>query len=194
MSLYERNRLLQILHGNEIKRDHINRIMKDIDKEKIFSDAPTDVYDEFEFLEEKASEIWFFTNKTFEEKEKLIQEINEQNLVIIEREREKKRKTQDFITIENRIKNKRQELIDRGVIKEKIPKIKFKINLKITRYGRNMLHEAISMRDINKVKKYIKIKEYLVMKDNNGHTPHEMAIFEDFKEAIILFKKNKNTE
>ena len=58
----------------------------------------------------------------------------------------------------------------------------------ITRYGRSPLHEAIALRNIRLVKKYVKEGLYTGDIDNNGHTPMEMAFYEGFKEAMIVFK------
>jgi len=57
----------------------------------------------------------------------------------------------------------------------------------IARYGRSLLHEAIAYRNINFVKKCIKEKRYLNCVDNNGHTPMEMAYYEEWEEGFSLF-------
>ena len=50
------------------------------------------------------------------------------------------------------------------------------------------MHEAIAMRDIKLVKRYIENEEYLEDEDNNGNIPSEMAFYENYKEALALFK------
>ena len=41
------------------------------------------------------------------------------------------------------------------------------------------------------VEKYLKAGKFLNHRDNNGHTPQEMAHFEGYTEAIILFNSYK---
>lgn len=56
-------------------------------------------------------------------------------------------------------------------------------------YGRTPLHEAISLRDIESIKKYLEQGKYLKEKDHNGNTAYAMAFYEKYNEAIKLFKE-----
>ena len=70
---------------------------------------------------------------------------------------------------------------------KKIFRLKKKL-LKTTRCGRTILHEAVAMRNIKLVKKYATNDDLMNQTDNNGHTPLEMAYFQDYKEALIVFE------
>ena len=90
-----------------------------------------------------------------------------------------------------KIKKIQKDFIEKGLIPPNKPKHiqNTSIGLSITtRYGRSPLHEAIAMRNIRLVKKYIKKGDYLDEIDNNGHTAMEMAFYENYKEALLLFK------
>lgn len=158
--------------------------MKDLTESGIFNDylEEEDDNDSWDYLDEEV--YWLFSGA---DKDTKIEEIKK-----IKQKQEKEsmaQKTQYFIDQEKRIKAKRKELIEKGVIDLDIDDIDDDPTLQITRYGRTPLHEAISMRDIRLVKKYIKAEKYLDCVDNNGHTPVEMAFYEEYKEALILFEQ-----
>ena len=50
------------------------------------------------------------------------------------------------------------------------------------------------MRDIRLVKKYLELGKYLDKVDNNNHTAMEMAYYDSYKEALILFEKYVKTK
>jgi len=54
-------------------------------------------------------------------------------------------------------------------------------------YGRSPLHEAIGMRNLDSVKKYVGEGKYLDIEDNNGNTPYQMAYQEGYVEAVEVF-------
>jgi hypothetical protein len=54
-------------------------------------------------------------------------------------------------------------------------------------YGRSPLHEAIGMRNLDSIKKFIEEKKYLDVRDNNGNTPYQMAYQEGYMEAVEVF-------
>ena len=82
--------------------------------------------------------------------------------------------------------------MEKGIIsaddKPELPEVEETVRL-TTRYGRSPLHEAVSMRDISLVKKYLKVGKYLDKVDNNGHTAMEMAYYDNYKEALVLFEE-----
>jgi ankyrin repeat protein len=54
-------------------------------------------------------------------------------------------------------------------------------------YGRSPLHEAIGMRNLEAIKKYVSEGLYLEDRDNNGNTPYQMAYQEGYMEAVDIF-------
>ena len=185
MSLQEQNRMLQILHKNGGSRKNIEIIMNDLKESKVFNDSEDeDDLMEILFLEKQAN--WLFSSVDNSEKMDAIKTIkkNQEDYEMM------KRRSQYIIDQEKRIQKIQEDLIKRGLV----PPNKLKYTQEIigssviTRYGRSPLHEAISMRNICLVKKYIKRGDYLEEIDNNGHTAMEMALYEDYKEALALFK------
>ena len=140
-----------------------------------------DDFDEWYFLEEQAE--WLFSDVSNSEKLDAIKGIKRK-----QEELEKTKKSQYILDQEKRVIEKRNELIKMGVIEPDTPSSLSRV-ITTTRFGRSPLHEAIAMRDIRLVKKYIKLEQHLNHMDNNGHTPKEMAFYDNYKEALILFKK-----
>lgn len=109
------------------------------------------------------------------------------------------KRNQFFYDNEKRIQAKMKEMEEKGLIglkdedesdigvEEEVVIKKEQKQVSLTRYGRNPLHEAVAMRDIRLVKKYAQEGLYLDGVDNNGHTPMEMAYYEGYKEAMIIF-------
>jgi len=57
------------------------------------------------------------------------------------------------------------------------------------RWGRTQLHEAVAMNDIVMAEKLIKEGHDITAKDNNGHTPIHIAVIEENKEMIVMFRQ-----
>ena len=187
MSLYDQNRMLHILHGNGVTRENVKKIMEDLKHSGVF-DEP-DVADEddysWEVLERKA-DIWFDEELEPEEKLEAISHINiefqsQSDLI----------RTQNLLAAERRIQNKIREMEEKGLV-EPEQEQEETVEHSTTRYGRTPLHEAIAMRNIGLVKKYVKNKLFLTCCDNNGHTPLEMAFYEGYQEAMRVFKAHQS--
>lgn len=180
MSVREKNRMLYILLRNGTEREQMCKIMKDLEEGGIFDEV--EIEDNLSLLEQEADII--FSNK--EPSQKVME------ILLLKQERNQeitgRKRTQHLINVEQRIQLKQQELIEKGIIEPDTPE-EIRDKKIATRYGRTLLHEAISMRNIRLVKRYIKVKEYRDQIDNNGHTPQEMAYYENYKEALILFEK-----
>ena len=211
MALHEQNKMLQILHGNGVSRNHIDRIMADLKGSGIFDekDIPNDsdwdsveqvdhimlnLKDDLDWnLMEKKLSMWF-DNPDSQEKSEAIKHINDEP----ETESDKRR-THFFYDTEKRILAKMKEMEQRGLTgtdeevdkKRKNKKSKL-VKYSITRYGRSPLHEAIAMKDIRLVKKYVREGLYLDAVDNNNHTPIEMAYYEGYEKAVHVFQSHKN--
>ncbi len=158
--------------------------MSDLKESKIFRDTDDeDDFNDWYFLEEQAN--WLFSNAPNSEKIDAIKSIK-----VKQDEFEKTKKSQYFLDQEKRILVKQKEMIANGLVPPDAPDPTYSTSQKAitTRYGRSPLHEAISMRDIRLVKKYIKSEKYLDKVDNNGHTAMEMAFYEGYKEALVLFR------
>ena len=56
-------------------------------------------------------------------------------------------------------------------------------------YGRTPLHEAIAMRNLDAIRKYVSEGRYLETRDNNGNTPYQMAYQEGYTEAAEIFEE-----
>ena len=184
MALHEQNRMLQILHKNGVSRDHVKKIMDDLKESGIFDENELEDDVDWETVNQKA-EIWF---SDMEPQEKL-EAITHINAVVPEPQSTKQR-NKFFSDSEKRIRAKMKEMEERGLTgpdEDDAIETEEIIEQPITRYGRSPLHEAIAMRDITLVKKYVKECLYLTILDNNGHTPMEMAYYEGYKEAMIVF-------
>ncbi len=183
MSLEDKNRMLYFLYLRKVSRDNIIKIMLDLTDSGLFDDDNDNEYDygdDWIYLEKKSSII-------FGDKEKLDKKEEIKKLRKRKGEFDILLTSQYFLEQEERIKAKRQELIKKGIIEPDIEDGEESIKI-VTRYGRTPLHEAIVMRDIKLVKKYIENEQYLEDEDNNGHIPSEMAFYENYKEALALFK------
>ena len=157
--------------------------MNDLKSSKIFNvENKYDDYDDWGFIDEQA--FWLFESDG-SNKEKLEAL---KNIKIKQEEFEKTKKCQYLIDQENRIQKKRKELTEKGIIEPDNPTYQKSISI-ITRYGRSPLHEAIAMKDTCLVEKHIKSGKYLDKVDNNGHTAIEMAYYENYTDALRLFKK-----
>jgi ankyrin repeat protein len=187
MSLQDENKMLYILHRNGVSREHIKWIMNDLKESNTFCDNDEEEYDDadWEFLEEQA--YWLFDSGVSNS-----EKIEALRIIKVKQEEyEKTKKCQYSLDQEKRIQAKIQEMIEKGLREPDDPKpvSEKRKNKSITRYGRSPLHEAVAMRDIRLIKKYLKMGKYLDEIDNNGHTAMEMAFYDNYKEALILFEK-----
>lgn len=154
--------------------------MTDLGRSGIFNEP--DVEDDFDWeSDDQKAEIWF-SDLSPADKLEAIRNINIQ----VETQKEQL-KNKNLFETEKRIQRKIREMEELGLV-EPDKTGKKPISRPTTRYGRTPLHEAISMRDIRLVKKYVRKKMYLTCIDNNGHTPMEMAYYEGYKEAATVFK------
>jgi len=186
MSVREKNRMLHILLRNDIKREHLNKIMEDLEGAGIFDEVEYE--DDGSLLEQEADII--FSSKEPSVKIKEILSLHHQKNYEQHPEIKGRKRNQYLIEVEERLQRKQQELIDKGIVEPDTPEeVEARKEKLSTRYGRTPLHEAIAMRNLRLVKRFIKVKEYRDQRDNNGHTPQEMAYYENYKEALILFDK-----
>jgi len=189
--------MLQILHKNGVSRKRIKIIMDDLQKSGIFDDE--EVVDEVDYeidwneVDEENS-MWIL-NLGNEIKLDAIRNMNNEE----KNDEFAQKRNQFFYDNEKRIQAKMKEMEEKGLIglkdedesdigvEEEVVIKKEQKQVSLTRYGRNPLHEAVAMRDIRLVKKYAQEGLYLDGVDNNGHTPMEMAYYEGYKEAMIIF-------
>jgi ankyrin repeat protein len=161
--------------------------MQDLQQSGIFNDV--DVIDDdvsWDIIERK-SDIWFNEKLKPLEKLKAIRNIN-----ILFQSRNEYIRTQNLLMTEERIQNKIKEMQAKGLVESDNNEEELLSYNSITRYGRSPLHEAISARNLRFVKKCIRKGLYLDCIDNNGHTPMEMAYYENYKEVMMLFKAHRN--
>jgi len=187
MALHEQNRMLQILHKKGVDRKHIKTIMEDLKESGIFAEEEVEDEIDWELVDQKAK-IWF-SDLDPQEKLEAIKNIT------VEREIEtSKYKNQFYYDTEKRIQVKIREMTEknlRGVDDESEEEDVFDIPV-TTRYGRSPLHEAIAMRDIRLIKRYVKEGLYLTCVDNNDHTPMEMAYYEGYTKAMAVFNAHQS--
>ena len=188
MSIQDENKMLYILHKKGVKRENIKWIMNDLKKSGVFdTDREEDDYydNDWDFLDEQA--FWLFdSDVSISEKMNALKTIKTK-----QEEYDRINMSQYNLDQEKRIQAKIKELTEKGIIEpETDPELMPDKTMEIvTRYGRSPLHEAIAMRDIRLVTKYLKMGKYLEKVDNNGHTAMEMAYYDNYKEALILFEK-----
>jgi ankyrin repeat protein len=63
-------------------------------------------------------------------------------------------------------------------------------SVKNNTYGRSPLHEAIALRDLDSIRKYVSQNQFIDDVDNNGNTPYDMAYQEGYEEAVNILKKS----
>jgi len=88
---------------------------------------------------------------------------------------------QPIVNIKDRILKKQEELQI-----EPEPEIPI---VKINRWGRSDLHEAIAISDLEAIKSSLAQKKDIHSKDNNGNTPLDFAMLEANDEVIALFRE-----
>lgn len=186
MSLRDRNRFLQILHRNGTKREFINRILKDVEACGIFDDVEDNEFDDYWLEVEEEANIIFGNMSSQQKKEAFRQSKNNSSDPVW------------YKHLENRILKKQEEVEVAGQSgrlrgKNKPKELKLEPEI-ILPYGRTLLHEAIAMRDIEMIEKYAKDGLYVGDKDNNGHTPIEMAKYMGYAEAVKILRKYKKED
>ena len=185
MSLADENKMLYILHKNGVSRKHIKWIMNDLKESNTFCDNDDDYNSDWDFLDELA--YWHWDSEISNvERIKTIRALR-----VKQDEIEKSKKSQYSLDQEQRVLNIIKDLTEKGIISPddelELPETE-EVTEPTTRYGRSPLHEAIAIRDIRLVKKYLKVGKYLDKVDNNGHTAMEMAYYNNYKEALVLFE------
>ena len=170
MCIALRNKFIQIIHKNLSEKDaekknrlkKIKKILDDIEQIGLFDELDYE-YNHFEDIEILADMVFC------EKEEKRDEQILNVASISVERIRKKQ--------VELGIKPSTDEEILAAEISD------------FSRYGRSPLHEAIAMREIDLISQYVKEKKYLLIRDNNGNTPQQMAIQENYREAIEIFEE-----
>ena len=189
MSLEDQNNMLQILNKNGVSRKNVERIMSDLKSSGVFCDKEEEYEDDsWELIDQQADIIF----SDMDPKEKVLEmkrirsEISEKNNI----------KQHNKDVVEQRILNKIEEIRKNIFIKpEDIDEEELEEELgednefRDSRYGRSPLHEAIAARDLLLIQKYLVKGVYVFSKDNNGHTPLEMAFYDGYAEAVDIFIK-----
>ena len=195
-----RSKFLKILLNNpdinslpeEKMRKRISDIMKDIDEDGVLDPINYNNNDDWDDDLDIMSEINFDESRTKEEKAIALE--------FLQKPKKKRREeNSETVILESlkRIRQKRRELaknpasgvvLDDDDFEEEERAAKGKTVMPNT-YGRTPLHEAIGMRDLEAVERFVIEKQYLKDRDNNGNTPYQMAFQEGYKEAVEIFKK-----
>lgn len=186
MSQEDENKMVYALLKGNVSKEHIEWIINDLRKSGTFNDGKSeDPYDEddgWDLIEQQA--FWIFdSNTSSSDRLKALKKINDKK-----KQQKDFKKTLYLEEQEKRIQAKMKELVEAGEIepdeKQSILNKKSK-----TRYGRTPLHEAIAIKDIKSIERYLEMDIYLEEIDNNGHTPWEMAYYYNYQEALLLFEK-----
>jgi hypothetical protein len=188
MSLVNRNIFLQILNNypeiqalsSSDKQKRLNFIMADVENVRyegvgIFDDYVETEEDSWLDIEQLA-DIEFNFSQTAAERLRAKREFYEK------KDEGQKEETFAPISSEDRIRAKQIEL---GITPDEIIEDGKRVK---NGYGQSPLHVAISMRDIDSVRRWVKEKKYLNITDHNGNTPLEMAFQEGFDEAVELIE------
>lgn len=195
-----RSRFIEILLNNpEISslsedklRDRIGRILEDLDQDNILDEINYDdnYFDWGDDLAEM-SDIEFDEGRT--DKQKAVA------LEFLQKPKETRREeNEDIVTLESlkRIREKRRELalnpesgivLDDNDFEEEERASKGEAVMPNS-YGRSPLHEAIGMRNLEAIRKFVAEGKYIGDIDNNGNTPFQMAYQEGYEEAVEVFE------
>lgn len=150
-----RNRYIEILTKNNVSLEVRKKILKNADEIGIFDNFLEDGHD---------LDTGYYERLCHNECKKIEEEELKKDKVLLKIFDDKELIEEKLLESKNRREIKKEEN-------------KFK-------YGRNKLHEAIILRDINSVKEYSKDTNLLFQKDNNNLTPTELSYYEDFMEAF----------
>lgn len=194
-----RSRFIEILLNNpdisslseDDMRGRIGRILDDLDQDNILDEINYDNdYDWGDDLD-TMSDIEFDESRTEEQKTIAME--------FLRRPKENKREeNEDIINLQSlkRIREKRRELalnpeslivLDDNDFEEDERAAKGEVVMPNS-YGRSPLHEAIGMRNLDAIKKYVSERKYIEEIDNNGNTPCQMAYQEGYEEAVEVFE------
>lgn len=193
-----RSRFIEILLNNpkissltdDGMRVIMAKIMGDLDKDCIldpidYNDG--DWYDELDTM----SEIEFDNSRTELEKKLALEFLQKPK-------EEQKEDNEDVITLESlkRIREKRRELAEHPESGIVLCPDDFEDEdqgdiMMPNSYGRSPLHEAVGMRNLDSVKKYVSENRFLEHRDNNGNTPYQMAFQEGYEEAVAIFEEHQ---
>lgn len=196
-----RSRFIEILMGNpninslpdDKMRKVMGMIMEDMDADGVldsivYNDGCGDWDDDLETI----SDIQFDESRTASEKAIAIE--------FLRKPKEEKRKdNEETITLESlkRIREKRREMAqdpesDIVLTDEDLEPEDRKSGAVVVMpnsYGRSPLHEAIGLRNLESIKKFVDEDKYLDVRDNNGNTPYQMAYQEGYTEAVEIFER-----
>lgn len=180
MSISTRNRYLQILAKNKVTKSHIKKIMIDMDNSGIFVDDnridDERIDDETDYLLEQAAALHF--GGYYEEKDVPIEIGN-----YSEYQQNRLRRAENARIFSNKLQAKIAQLKENGLIDNSFSEETSEI-IEKQHYGRNLIHEAISSRNLEQVKEATENNIKLLKQiDNNGNTPLEMAYYENFPAA-----------
>lgn len=196
-----RSRYLEILLNNpdinslseEEMRKRIAKIMADLDKDGIFDSIKYGDKDVWDDDLDTMSDIQFDENRTPKEKNIALEFLRKPE------EKTQREENEEVITLESlkRIREKRRELAQHPESKIVLDDNDFEEEERALRgiaimpnsYGRNPLHEALGMRNLEMVEKLVSEQKYLDGRDNNSNTPYQMAVQEGYKEAIEIFER-----
>jgi len=167
------------------------KIMKDLDKDGVLD--PIDyrgVDDDFEDMDQRHDIE--FDDKITDEEKKIALEFLEKTQFL-----EAVESNEDVISLESlkRIRQKRRELAKNPESLIVLTSDDYEENdlgedeVMPNSYGRTPLHEAVGMRNLDSIKKYVSERKYLDSRDNNGNTPYQMAVQEGYMEAVKIFEK-----
>ena len=193
-----RSRFIEILLSNPNinslddvgMRATMAKIIEDLDKDGILD--PID-YNDGDWNDdlETMSDIEFDSKRTEEEKKLALEFLQKPK-------EERQEDNEDVITLESlkRIREKRRELAqhpESGIVltPDDLEDEERGDMIMPNSYGRSPLHEAVGMRNIESVKKYVSEGKFLDHRDNNGNTPYQMAFQEGYEEAVAIFEKNQ---
>ena len=193
-----RSRFIEILLCNpninsltdEGMRSVMAKIMEDLDRDGILD--PIDYNDgDWQDDLDTMSDIEFDTSRTEAEKKLALEFLQKPKEVQME-------ENEDVITLESlkRIREMRRKLAEHPESGIVLTPDDFEDDesgemIMPNSYGRSPLHEAVGMRNLDSIKKYVSEGKFLDHRDNNGNTPYQMAFQEGYEEAVAIFEKNQ---
>jgi ankyrin repeat protein len=145
------------------KKRILNKILLDMEESEIFSPIIFEDDDDDSFLDKMNSIDDIIFKKDGDKSNNLINKVDKKII--------KMSKKPEFIQNEGESKN---------------------IENKEFPYGRTPLHQAVALKNIELIKKYVDEKKYIFDVDNNGNTPYDMAYQEGYNEALNILKNTKN--
>jgi ankyrin repeat protein len=193
-----RSRFIEILLSNpninsltdDQMRVVMAKIMEDLDKDGILDPINYDDGDWYDDLD-TMSDIEFDSSRTEEEKKLALEFLQKPKA-------EQKEENEDVVTLESlkRIREMRRKLAEHPESGIVLTPDDFEDDetgemIMPNSYGRSPLHEAIGMRNLDSIRKYVSEGKFLNHRDNNGNTPYQMAFQEGYEEAVAIFEENQ---